>query len=72
MWKRGGRIRIDGHMKGMNEDAKTLLPTWKYGHFSLLVDTAAADAASPIYVSHDKQRYTMLDVRPFHCENSCP
>lgn len=66
VYKRGSCLRIDGHMKGMNEDAKTMLPLWKYGHFSLHIDCDAPDGKSaPLYVSHDKQRYTPLDVRPW-------
>jgi hypothetical protein len=54
---------MDGHMKGMNEDSKTLLPCWKYGHFSMLIDTDTVGKAIPVYVSHDKKRYTLIEVR---------
>lgn len=64
VYKRGGCLRVDGHLKGMNEDAKTLLPSWKYGHFSVMIDTSPGGKAEPVYVSHDKQRFTPLDVRP--------
>ena len=63
VYKRGCRVRVDGHMKGMHEDSGTLLPCWKYGHFSLLVDTDPQRAIQPLYVSHDKQQYTVVDVR---------
>lgn len=64
VYKRGCRLRVDGHMKGMHEDGNTLLPCWKYGHFSILVDTDPQSAVQPLYVSHDKQQYTVVDVRP--------
>ena len=62
VWKRGSLLRVDGHMKGLNEDTKTMLPQWKYGHFSILIDMDTPNA-KPLYVSHDKRRYTPLDVR---------
>lgn len=69
LWKRGGLLRIDGSLKGVKEEAKTMLPNWKYGHFSLLIDTNTGPTGfqPPVYVSHDKQRFTRLDVRPDVC-----
>jgi hypothetical protein len=70
VYKCGSCLRIDGHMKGMNEDAKTLLPLWKYGHWSIHIDCDAPGGPSaPVYVSHDKMRYTRLEVRC--CSRKC-
>jgi hypothetical protein len=37
IWKCGDRLRIDGTLTGLDADAHTLIPKWKYGHFSILL-----------------------------------
>lgn len=68
VYKLGGLLRIDGALKGVKDDAKTMLPNWKYGQFSILIDTNRGPAGftPPVYVSHDKRRYTRLNVRLTH------
>ena len=61
VWKLGTHLRIDGHLKGMREDSKTLLPNWKYGHFSILLNTAK-DERMALYVNHDRKTYTVMEV----------
>jgi hypothetical protein len=63
LYKSGTRVRIDGHLKGMREDATTFLPEWKYGSFSIIADTSNACSMKPLYISHDKRYYTFLEVR---------
>lgn len=49
IWKVGNKLRVDGSLMGI--DTKSLVPEWKRGHFSLVVDgspegmAAAATAA---------------------------
>lgn len=45
----------------MREDSKTLLPHWKYGHFSILLNTAR-DERMALYVNHDRMTYTVMEV----------
>lgn len=40
VWKKGTRLRVDGTLKGVEENAKSMLPQWKRGHFSILFDGA--------------------------------
>lgn len=54
-------MRIDGHLKGMKEDTKTLLPNWKYGHFSILINTSAEDRMA-LFVNHEKKQFTAMEV----------
>eukprot|EP00892_Ulva_mutabilis_P007107 jgi/Ulvmu1/4769/UM020_0054.1 len=61
VWKLGSRLRVDGHLKGMREDSKTLLPHWKYGHFSILLNTARGERMA-LYVNHDRKTYTVMEV----------
>ncbi|KAF6263147.1 GPCR-chaperone-domain-containing protein [Scenedesmus sp. NREL 46B-D3] len=50
VWKVGDRLRVDGSLMGI--DTKKMMPEWKRGHFSLIVDgspagmAAAAEAAA--------------------------
>jgi hypothetical protein len=62
LFKSGARVRIDGHLKGMKENSGTFLPELKYGSFSIIVDTSQGGSMKPIYVSHDKKCYTILEV----------
>lgn len=62
VWKLGTRIRIDGALKGLDEDAHSMLPSWKYGHFSILVD-AGKHTPTAVLVDHDKGTYTPIEVR---------
>jgi hypothetical protein len=66
VYKSGGRLRIDGHLKGINDEASGLLPSWKFGHFSFLVDTVSTGEKwqPPVHVNHDRKTCTPLDVRP--------
>jgi hypothetical protein len=63
LYKSGARVRIDGHLKGMKEDSGSFLPEWKYGSFSFVVDTTQGVSMKPMYISHDKKYYYLLEVR---------
>ena len=66
IYKWGTRVRIDGHLKGMKEDTKTLLPNRKYGNFSMLINTSAEDRMA-LFVNHEKNQYTAMEVCPTRC-----
>lgn len=50
----------------MKEDTKTLLPNWKYGNFSILINTSAEDRMA-LFVNHEKKQYTAMEVCPTRC-----
>lgn len=41
----GNRLRVDGTLMGVEEKKRTLIPRWKRGHFSLLVNGGALHGA---------------------------
>ncbi|GAB4821203.1 hypothetical protein N2152v2_008249 [Parachlorella kessleri] len=57
--KVGTRLRVDGTLMGIDHEAHTLLPTWKRGSFSLLVD-ASATPVSLLFVDHTAQQWVDL------------
>ncbi|KAF8072507.1 ankrd13c [Scenedesmus sp. PABB004] len=44
VWKVGSRLRVDGSLMGV--DTKSLVPEWKRGHFSIVVDGSPAGVAA--------------------------
>ncbi|KAG2426558.1 hypothetical protein HXX76_011783 [Chlamydomonas incerta] len=60
LWKKGGRIRVDGSLMGVDDGSASLVPGWKRGHFSLLYD-ASGDKARSVFVNHTKK--TWIDVK---------
>ncbi|KAK9816485.1 hypothetical protein WJX72_000874 [[Myrmecia] bisecta] len=59
VWKKGTCIRVDGSLMGMDDKARSLIPKWKRGHFSLLFD--GGPTPSRLYlVDHNKQTYVDL------------
>ena len=59
VWKRGTRMRVDGSLMGVDDKAKSLIPSWKRGHFSLLFD-GAPQPASLLLADHRKR--TVVDL----------
>jgi ankyrin repeat domain-containing protein 13 len=51
MFKVGSRLRIDGSLRGIDPSSNALLPKWKHGPFSLLVD-ASTTPVSAALVDH--------------------
>jgi hypothetical protein len=51
MFKVGSRLRIDGSLRGIDPESNALLPKWKIGPFSLLVD-ASTTPVSAALVDH--------------------
>ena len=51
MFKVGSRLRIDGSLRGIDPNSSSLLPAWKRGPFSLLVD-ASTTPVSAALVDH--------------------
>ncbi len=51
MFKVGSRLRIDGSLRGIDPNSNALLPKWKHGSFSLLVD-ASTTPVSAALVDH--------------------
>lgn len=37
----GNLLRVDGTLMGLDDQTRSLIPRWKRGHFSLLVDAGA-------------------------------
>ncbi|KAG2484522.1 hypothetical protein HYH03_016661 [Edaphochlamys debaryana] len=60
LWKKGGLIRVDGTLMGVDEDGQSMMPNWKRGHFSLLYD-ATGDKGRAMFVNHGKK--TFVDVK---------
>jgi hypothetical protein len=67
IWKCGNRLRIDGALTGLDTDSHSLIPKWKFGHFSILlappVETPlAADKRQPrlALVNHKKKSYMSI------------
>ncbi|GLC40853.1 hypothetical protein PLESTB_000015800 [Pleodorina starrii] len=60
LWKKGGLIRVDGSLMGVDSEGGSVVPSWKRGHFSLLYD-ASGDRARAVIVNHTDK--TFLDVK---------
>ncbi|GLI68183.1 hypothetical protein VaNZ11_012527 [Volvox africanus] len=60
LWKKGGFIRVDGSLMGIDVENANVVPTWKRGHFSLLYN-ATGEKARAIIVNHADK--TFLDVK---------
>lgn len=37
IYKYGNRIRVDGSLMGLDDEAKTYMPEWKRSHFSIVL-----------------------------------
>lgn len=59
MWKMGLRLRIDGTLRGLDPTSHALLPKWKRGPFSLLVDASTTPVAATL-VDHTEATYVDL------------
>ncbi|GIL52373.1 hypothetical protein Vafri_8261 [Volvox africanus] len=59
LWKKGGFIRVDGSLMGIDMENANVVPTWKRGHFSLLYN-ATGEKARAIIVNHADK--TFVDV----------
>lgn len=59
MFKVGSRLRIDGSLRGIDPNSNALLPKWKHGPFSLLVD-ASTTPVSAALVDHTDA--TWIDI----------
>lgn len=46
MWKVGDRLRVDGSLMGIDTKSAALIPEWKRGHFSLIMDGSNCNADS--------------------------
>ena len=66
VWKCGTRMRVDGSLMGVDDKARSLIPAWKRGHFSLLFDGAPQPAAllladhrkrSVVDLTHEKKKH---------------
>ena len=63
VYKMGSHLRVDGALKGVKPDAASMLPQWKYGAFSLIIDTNDVKRGV-LYVDHVKKRYMRVQVCP--------
>ncbi|GFR49346.1 hypothetical protein Agub_g11366, partial [Astrephomene gubernaculifera] len=73
LWKKGGRIRVDGTLMGLDDGSggasspsggggPSLLPAWKRGAFSLLYDASGAEGRGrALFVNHTKKTY--IDIK---------
>ena len=59
MWKSGLRLRIDGTLRGLDPKSTALLPHWKRGPFSLLVDASTTPVAATL-VDHTEGTWVDL------------
>uniref|UniRef100_A0A1D2AFP4 Ankyrin repeat domain-containing protein n=1 Tax=Auxenochlorella protothecoides TaxID=3075 RepID=A0A1D2AFP4_AUXPR len=57
--KLGSRLRIDGSLMGLDRGAGGVLPRWRRGAFSLLID-AEPSPAPTFFANHEKARYVDL------------
>ena len=46
VWKVGDRLRVDGSLMGIDASAGGLIPEWKRGHFSLVLDGSTCGGAA--------------------------
>ncbi|RMZ56962.1 hypothetical protein APUTEX25_005024, partial [Auxenochlorella protothecoides] len=63
--KLGSRLRIDGSLMGLDRGAGGVLPRWRRGAFSLLIDAEPSPAPPPapaqtFFANHEKARYVDL------------
>lgn len=74
IWKVGDKLRVDGSLLGV--DTKSLVPEWKRGHFSLIVDgspeglAAAAAAAEEAMAAARKAAKQKSQRRQQHWQSS--
>jgi hypothetical protein len=74
IWKVGDKLRVDGSLMGI--DTKSLVPEWKRGHFSLIVDgsaeglAAAAAAAEEAMAAARKAAKQKSQPRQQHWQSS--
>lgn len=68
IWKVGDKLRVDGSLMGL--DTKSVVPEWKRGHFSLIVDgspegvaAAAAAAEEALAASNRAAKQKQLQQR---------
>eukprot|EP00887_Chlorella_sp_A99_P007474 scaffold2.g7474.t1 len=59
IWKAGTRLRMDGSLMGLDDKSRSLIPQWKRGSFSLLVDVGTTPTTS-YFVNHTERTYADL------------
>lgn len=68
-------MRVDGTLMGMDEEVKSMIPQWRRGHFSMLLD-ASTQPASMFMVDHQKKLFANMSkkkkVRDIDAEVSKP
>ena len=55
-------MRVDGTLMGMDEESKSMIPQWRRGHFSMLLD-ASTQPASMFMVDHQKKLYANMSKK---------
>ena len=55
-------MRVDGTLMGMDEEAKSMIPQWRRGHFSMLLD-ASTQPATAFMVDHQKKLYANMSKK---------
>jgi len=62
----GGKLRVDGELRGVDAErsAKTLMPRWHRGKFSLIIDRGGGSEAKIWFVDHVKREVFNALERP--------
>lgn len=55
-------MRVDGTLMGMDEEVKSMIPQWRRGHFSMLLD-ASTQPASAFMVDHQKKMFANMSKK---------
>ncbi|KAL4444592.1 hypothetical protein ABPG77_002409 [Micractinium sp. CCAP 211/92] len=66
VYKMGNLLRVDGTLMGLDDQTRSLIPRWKRGHFSLLVDAGATPTAAFLVDHTERVYYDLYRERKAH------
>ncbi|PRW33819.1 Ankyrin repeat domain-containing 13C isoform B [Chlorella sorokiniana] len=69
IWKVGNLLRVDGTLMGIDDKKRTLIPRWKRGHFSLLVNGGATPTAAYLVDHTTRTYYDLYRERKAHLKS---